>query len=575
MSRKVWSFDDVIKQCTNAHNNYYTYLTTKDTFKGTKYPLHIVCPVHGEFYQEARRHMKGQKCKKCSQFKFKTIYDIVDACNKTHNYEYTYNIDEYIDKIVHARIKLNATCKKHGEFAILSDHHIAGQKCPECTKLARFTRQLLKFDEVIALCKDKHNNEYTYNNESMSNALIHKNDFVEAVCNVHGQFNIRLRNHIAGQKCPVCTNDRRKIKIRNTVQHLIKHRLKIKQSWETQIDACKNRHNNEYSYYEEPLNFTSHSVIRINCSKHGDFYRPLHSHKAGARCPSCVAMSFGVSNAERAVYEFVKEYCNDAQQSNRLEIKPKELDIYIPSKNISIEYNGLYWHRNNKHNSLNKLELCDNIHIRLINIFEDEWLTKQDIVKSRILSILNIHQDTIYARKCNIVKLNSSDYKDFFEHNHLQGNVNAMIAYGLVYNGAIVAAMSFCKYRKHLGRIAVDNEYELLRFCNKLNTKVIGGASKLFKHFVKQFKPAKVISYADRRYSVGNLYYALGFSHVKNTKPNYFYVKDFVRHNRYNFAKHKLVEQGFDANLTEDEIMLSRNFYKIYDCGNMLFSIEF
>ena len=127
--------------------------------------------------------------------------------------------------------------------------------------------------------------------------------------------------------------------------------------------------------------------------------------------------------------------------------------------------------------------------------------------------------------------------------------------------------MTFGNLRKNLGSTSKEGCYELLRFCNKLNTTVVGGASKLFKHFLKEYKPKEVISYCDRRWSEGNLYEMLGFEFSHNSKPNYFYVINGKRENRFKYRKDILVKEGFDPNKSEHEIMLERGIYRIYDCG--------
>ena len=172
---------------------------------------------------------------------------------------------------------------------------------------------------------------------------------------------------------------------------------------------------------------------------------------------------------------------------------------------------------------------------------------------------------------CEVKEISNKEAKNFLEQNHIQGGINSLINLGLYYNNTIVSVMTFGKLRKSLGSKNVDNTYELLRFSNLLYTNVIGGASKLFNFFVKNYKPIKIISYADYRWSDGNLYKVLGFKFDKLTKPNYFYIKQNVRLNRFNFTKHKLVQQGFDRTKTESQIMKDRNFQRIFDCGNLKF----
>ena len=127
--------------------------------------------------------------------------------------------------------------------------------------------------------------------------------------------------------------------------------------------------------------------------------------------------------------------------------------------------------------------------------------------------------------------------------------------------------MTFGAKRKSLGSKSEEECYELLRFCNKLNTTVIGGASKLLKHFVKVHNPNEIISYCDRRWSQGDLYEKLGFKFDHVSQPNYYYVIKGKRENRFKYRKSELVKQGFDKNKTEHEIMLERGIYRIYDCG--------
>ena len=116
-----------------------------------------------------------------------------------------------------------------------------------------------------------------------------------------------------------------------------------------------------------------------------------------------------------------------------------------------------------------------------------------------------------------------------------------------------------------------NEEYELLRFCNKLNTNIVGGANKLFKHFIKNHNPKEITTYADRSWGNGNLYKQLGFKYHGKTQPNYYYIINRKRKYRFGFRKDKLVKEGFDINKSERQIMLDRKIYRIYDSGNLKF----
>jgi hypothetical protein len=248
----------------------------------------------------------------------------------------------------------------------------------------------------------------------------------------------------------------------------------------------------------------------------------------------------------------------------------KEIDVFIPSKNIGIEIDGVYWH-NELHKSnyyhLNKTELCKRLGIELIHIFEDEWLYKKDIVKSILQNKLGLINNKLYSRKCEIREVSSMDSKKFLDDNHIQGNVNSKVKLGLYYGDELVSLMTFSKGRIIMG--GKKDEWELTRFCNKINYIVIGAASKLFKYFIKTYNPEKIISYSDIRLFDGKMYKNLGFDKISQSKPNYWYVINDIRHHRFNFRKGILVKQGFDENKTEKEIMLERKIYRIYDCGNI------
>lgn len=282
------------------------------------------------------------------------------------------------------------------------------------------------------------------------------------------------------------------------------------------------------------------------------------------------------SSKENELSDFIKSIGIDCEQ-NRTILNGKELDAYVPSKNIAFEFDGLYWHNelfkdDNYH--INKTNECKNKGIRLIHIFEDEWLLKNNIVKSRIKSLLGVTKNKIYARKCEVKEISSSVYKSFMDDNHIQGNVNAKYRYGLFYKGVLVCAMSFSSLRKNLGASSSEGEYELLRFCNLLDTTVIGGAGKLLKHFMNIVHPLRIVSYADKRWSDGSLYEKLGFMHIRDSKPSYFYILNGNRYNRFTFRKDILVKQGFNPNLSEHEIMLERKIYRIYDCGTMVYELN-
>ena len=337
----------------------------------------------------------------------------------------------------------------------------------------------------------------------------------------------------------------------------------------------------------EPL-FTADEFHGVNCKeeypwrccKCGTEFR-THIHTTDIdldermlpRCPVCHPLESGVSNGEHELFEFIKSvYNGELAVRDRRAIRPQELDIYIPDKKVAIEFDGLYWHseENGKDSGyhLNKTVECEKNGIRLVHVFEDEWRFQRPIVEDRLKSILGVGQKSIFARKCAVKEIGSRESNEFLEQNHIQGADGAPMRYGLVYNGELVAVMTFGKPRFSRGY-----DYELIRFASKLGTHVVGGASKLLNHF-RSSHSGSIVSYADRRYSDGNLYRKLGFRLKNMSQPNYWYVKNCDKLSRYACQKHKLpalLGDGFNPEWSESENMAQNGWNRIYDCGNFVF----
>ena len=150
------------------------------------------------------------------------------------------------------------------------------------------------------------------------------------------------------------------------------------------------------------------------------------------------ASDYATSNEEKDLLDFIKDLTTEKIISNdKSIINPYELDIYIPSKNLAFEFDGIYYHSNqfkDKMYHYNKTKLCEEKGIRLIHVFEDDWRFKQNIVKSMIKSSLGIYDRKIFARKCEIKNILVSEYRNFMNENHLQGYTTASYYIGLIMN---------------------------------------------------------------------------------------------------------------------------------------------
>lgn len=284
----------------------------------------------------------------------------------------------------------------------------------------------------------------------------------------------------------------------------------------------------------------------------------------GTDCPKCFS-ALGKSKKETELQDFIKaNYQGNTIIGDRAMLKGKELDIVLPDLKLAFEYNGSYWHSSakvDKNYHINKTNAVEALGFQLIHVYE---YNDFNIVKSRILQLLG-KSEKIYARKTIVKEI--SWPKDFLNENHIQGaGAPTSHNFGLFYKDNLVAVMTFAK-----PRFSSNQEFELVRYCSKLNTTVIGGASKLLKFF----DPPSVISYAARDWSTGNLYKQLGFTLSHTTEPGYRYANHGNTLSRYACQKHKLpnlLGSVFDENLTEEENMRKANWLRIYDSGNLVFT---
>jgi hypothetical protein len=295
------------------------------------------------------------------------------------------------------------------------------------------------------------------------------------------------------------------------------------------------------------------------------------------RCKSC-AMKNNVnvqSKGEKELIEYIKSISTTTIiERDRTILNGKELDIYLPDLNLAIEFNGIYWHSEsnlqNKMYHVKKTAQCAVRGIQLLHIYDYQWYQKQNVIKSLIASKVG-RTTKIYARKCSIKIVKTSDKGEFLNATHIQGTCNSSVNLGLYYNNELIAIATFGK-----SRYDKKFEWELLRYSSKLNTTVVGGFSKLLKHFIKGYSPDNIMTYCDRNTSIGNLYLQTGFQLIGVTNPNYFYFKNANVYSREQFQKHTLKDKlaTFDESLTEYQNMQVNGYDRVWDCGNYKFLLN-
>lgn len=346
-------------------------------------------------------------------------------------------------------------------------------------------------------------------------------------------------------------------------------------STEDFVRRCKEKYGDKYDYSETVYTGIANK-IKVKCNECGRLFEiEANSHLSGGH--GCPYHYCNKSIQEESLKDFIQTIYNGPIHNNdRTILKGHlELDIFLPELKLAFEYDGIFWHGEGikgkdgaKRYHLDKTEQCKEKGVRLIHVYENEWSDpiKKEVWKSIIKNLLGVSGRKIYARKCELREIGPHEAYMFMKENHLQGKCGTNFRYGLFYGGELVSAMTFGKARNSIS--GKKHEYELLRFCNKLDTIVVGAASRLFKKFVEDVNPDNIVSYADRRWSQGKLYEKLGFRLYNISSPSYAYLIKGKLVNRLQCRKSILVEKyGCPKNMTEHDFCYSQKWYRIYDCG--------
>ena len=543
--------NEFILRAKEVHGDKYDYSLVE--YKKITDKVKIICPIHGEFLMEARAHYRGHGCPKCGNIKKGlshryTTDGFIEKAKQTHGDKYDYSKVEYII----GKEKIIIRCPIHGDFEMTPHDHLAGYGCPKCGNLKKGDKKRKTTDQFIQEAKKIHGDEYDYSLVEYKN----NNTKIKIICPKHGIFETNPYSHLIGCKCPKCSKERTSEKqLKNT-------------TWF--IEKAKQTHGDKYDYSKVEYSGCNNKV-QIICPKHGVFEQRVADHIFGYACPKC---GVTISKHENEIFDFVKQYCTDVEQSNRSIIKPYEIDIYIPSLKIGIEYNGILWHstkyKEDKNYHLNKLNLANAAGIKLIQIFEDEFENNKELVFKKIQHILGVGEFSmkVPGRKCEIREIENNVANEFLTKNHIQGYVLSTIHIGAFFNEKLVGVMSLKRER------CGSDKWELTRFASDNDCICQGVGGKLFTYFVKNYNPSYIKSFADRRWTMdekNNLYIKLGFNFDGYVNPDYRYfnpVDGIKRQHKFGFRKQKLHRlYGLPLTMTETEMTEKLGYTRIYDCG--------
>ncbi len=387
------------------------------------------------------------------------------------------------------------------------------------------------------------------------------NDLITFTCRIHGEITDRTPAYILGRPaatpCAFCN------KSRGAADSPEDFREKVQAKFPDMDEV------NLASYVH------SKQMTEFTClvnPEHGSYWQhPGRYLNRGSRCPKC-----SLSQRSLAELDLVQYLCSLPVKHVVENVSfPSRLipDILLPAENLVIDYHGLYYHSDmfrDKDHLLERLDYFSSLGFKYVQIFEDEWIEKQELVKERLRSFLGL-VDKVPARKTYVRSISKNEADPFLETHHLQGSVvNSSVRLGLYLGEELISVATFGTPRTPTDR--EQGFVELHRFASKLI--VVGGFTKLFSAFEKLYPRTKVVSYADRRWGDGNVYAYAGFKRVGVTQPGYFWSKNQRRYSRWNFQKHKLAtlpefSSVYSPDKTEDEMCRECGYVKVYDAGHV------
>lgn len=451
---------------------------------------------------------------------------------------------------VNATTKINLICKIHGPIKILFNKAKIGQGCGLCKAAKLSNKFRMSQKEAMRRNTEAQGNTYGYSK------FVYVNNHTKAIyiCPQHGDFLKTPIKFWEGQGCPICQKE-------NYIAWNRRGNFDV-------IALANEVHYNRYEY-NDPRGYENCKEPRwVTCKTHGDFLVTMDNHiNNRSGCPKC---SHKISLAETDISNYLKDLGLTVVNTYKL-LNRKHIDIFLPDLNIGIEYNGLYYHgermKPNTQYHKEKMNVAHQQGISLIQIFEDEYLHKKDIVLKSLKNKTGKNPLVYDGRNLDVGLIPRQMSDKFLEDHHLQGapgNEVLSMALHISSSPEIVAVMTFSSRPN-------TNEVELSRFATV--GRIRGGFSKLLKSSILMLKGKynTIVSFSDNRWGEGNVYRINGFSKVKDLDPDYYWCRGQRRFHKRKFQRQYLPDilETFDPNLSEAENCRNNGYYKIWDAGKI------
>jgi len=468
-------------------------------------------------------------------------------------------------------------CNEHGVFQqYAAQFRKNGAGCPKCGERKRVRSRRMDPGKFLERVAEVHHRRYLYDKTQYVNMTTK----IVVTCFDHGDFQISPIKHLyEGQGCPDCGAISRGKRLNVLVSAKKTAATKVDQFGSRFAAQATELHQGRYDYHKV-VYLGAQAKVAIICKKHGRFMQTPERHiKRLQGCPQCAHL---LSKQEDRIGQFLSTFTEVVTRDRQL-LKGKELDIYLPQHRIAVEYCGMYWHSHesaedeakNKRRHVEKHLACQQLGIRLITIYETEWVEHEYALRRLLRNALGKSKGRLMARKCDLRQVEPLEARKFYDRYHPQGGNGSGVHYGLYHNDRLVACMRFSFGVNDRG--LTHRTWTLSRFATRIT--VVGAASRLFQAFLRDNGNVEVKSFSDNRYFDGNMYKKLGFTLEEEIPADYQVWSPRMglwpksHYQRRNIPK-RLLEHNVDDVFNPDtdprsetEMTYLMGARRIFDCG--------
>jgi hypothetical protein len=495
---KAITAEEFFARCREVHGDKYDY--SDSIFSGTNRPITIRCPEHGEWTSRAKTHMYGAACLLCSaKLRAKkagdvmrhTTEQVVAEFRAVHGDKYDYSRVEY--RTNHTKVTI--ICPEHGEFKQAPSYHKGGGGCPACSYEDRGDLRRRTTDNAIAEFRCVHGDKYDYSQVEYKGAHAP----ITVICLDHGPFETTSNEHLRGTDCPKCA-----LVSRSGENHV--RAIPADEAVARYRETFGDRY--DLSMIVEDW-AGSKAKVRIRCPKHGIFESRPSDAWRGIGCPGCGVetrlnqAASGRSRLEAQMIGFIESLGFETRHGYLRGDATWTFDAVVERLKVAFEFNGVYWHSQafaSRGDHYYKRLHAERQGYRMVTVWEDDWLFRQDQIKAMIRATLGLAELRLDAGQVNPTLIQPGDAESFHAafspHEHTP---TADLHVGITYCGELLAVASF----------RLDGT--LARYTLKPGVAIERGIAAVVGAYCRAVEVEAVVVYCDRDYSDGSEYIEAGF----------------------------------------------------------------